>query len=547
MMFVKMGTSQFLKRVLLLLLLVPFVALVFSHSIPWMAYPQLACPFADGEENAELAVPELDIRRSDFPENFVFGSATAAYQVEGAVNEGGKGPSIWDIFAHTPGKIADNANADVTVDQYHRYQEDVDLLKAMNMDAYRFSISWSRIMPDGQGSSLNEEGIAYYNRLIDALLSKGVQPYATLYHWDLPQALQDSYDGWIGKEIVGHFAAYAEVCFSEFGDRVKNWITFNEPAQFTWLGYGEGIHAPGRTSDRILSPAGNTSTEPYLAAHHVLLAHATAVDVYRKKFQATQGGTIGITVDCEWAEPLTDSPDDVEAAERRRLFQLGWFLDPIFFGDYPEVMRAHAGARLPQFSSDEKSLLSRCLDFIGLNHYTTKWVTSTPAPTDPTTSSYWLDQCISTTDLRDGVSIGEKAYSFWLYVVPWGIERLISWTWERYKMPIYITENGMDTLNSQILGEPLPQQYQADAARISFYHDYLTFILSAIRKGADVRCYFAWSLLDNFEWAVGYTSRFGLFYVDYSTLNRYPKDSARWFAEFLHPKDEGPCQQRKLR
>ncbi|KAJ7563890.1 hypothetical protein O6H91_03G129100 [Diphasiastrum complanatum] len=265
-----------------------------------------------------------DIHRCQFPQHFVFGTATSAYQVEGAVKEGGRGRSVWDTFSYTPGKIADGSNGDIAVDQYHRYQEDVNLIAGMGFDAYRFSIAWPRIIPDGLTKEANKEGIAYYNRLINSLISQGIEPYATLYHWDLPQALQDSFGGWISRDIVKHFVAYAEVCFAAFGDRVKNWITLNEPHQFSVNGYGTGNHAPGRCSQRSISPAGNSSTEPYLAAHHALLAHAGAVSVYRKNFQAKQGGRIGMACDCQWAEPLTSSLEDKAAAQRRLEFQLSW-------------------------------------------------------------------------------------------------------------------------------------------------------------------------------------------------------------------------------
>nr|GEW88684.1 beta-glucosidase 42-like [Tanacetum cinerariifolium] len=255
-------------------------------------------------------------RAHDFPPNFLFGVATSAYQVEGAANEGGRGPCIWDAFSHTNGKIRDGKNGDVAVDQYHRYKEDIDLIAKLGFGAYRFSISWSRIYPDGMGTKVNKEGIMYYNNLINYLLEKGVEPCVTLYHWDIPLHLDESMGGWLSESIVKYFAIYAETCFENFGDRVKKWITINEPLQTAVNGYFTGVFAPGRCESQ--------SAEPYLAAHHQLLAHAEAVSIYRKKFKDVQGGEIGLVVDCEWAEPLTDTEEDKIAAARRVDFQLGW-------------------------------------------------------------------------------------------------------------------------------------------------------------------------------------------------------------------------------
>nr|AFU61921.1 beta-glucosidase 2 [Fragaria x ananassa] len=259
-----------------------------------------------------------EISRRAFPPNFVFGVATSAYQVEGACREGNRGPSIWDAFTHTKGKIIDGSNGDIAVDQYHRYKEDVDLIAKLGFAAYRFSISWSRIFPDGLGTTVNEDGIAYYNNIINALLEKGIQPYVTLYHWDLPLYLHESMGGWLNKQIVKFFSVYADTCFANFGDRVKDWITINEPLQTSVNGYGYGIFAPGRHE--------HASTEPYLVAHHQLLAHAAAVSIYRSKYKDKQGGQIGIAVDCEWAEANSDKTEDKIAAARRLDFQLGWYL-----------------------------------------------------------------------------------------------------------------------------------------------------------------------------------------------------------------------------
>jgi beta-glucosidase len=262
-----------------------------------------------------LAVPPVT-HRSNFPSTFTFGVATSAYQIEGGWNEGKKGPSIWDKFTHIEGKILDGSNGDVAVDHYHRYKEDVDLIGQLGFGAYRFSISWSRIFPDGLGTEVNEEGIAFYNDLINTLLEKGIQPYVTLYHWDLPSHLQEAIGGWTNRKIVDYFGLYADACFANFGDRVKHWITLNEPLQTSVNGHCIGIFAPGRNEKPLI--------EPYLVSHHQVLAHATAVSIYRSKYKESQGGQIGLSVDCEWAEPNSEKPEDKVAADRRIDFQLGW-------------------------------------------------------------------------------------------------------------------------------------------------------------------------------------------------------------------------------
>ncbi|PWA69456.1 hypothetical protein CTI12_AA290770 [Artemisia annua] len=357
-------------------------------------------------------------RAHDFPRSFLFGAATSAYQVEGAANEGGKGPSIWDAFARTEGKIIDGKNGDLAVDQYHRYKEDVDLIAKLGFSAYRFSISWSRIYP--------------------------------------------------------------ETCFENFGDRVKRWITINEPLQQAVNGYFTGLLAPGRCE---CQPA-----DPYLAAHHQLLAHAEAVSIYRKKFKDVQGGEIGLVVDCEWAEPLTDKEEDKIAAVRRVDFQLGWYLDPIYFGEYPKSMQERLGDLLPKFSEKDKETLRTSLDFIGLNHYTSRFV------------SHYTNQ--------------EQ---------------------EDYYRTQEATMIGMDDEDNDT--SPLHEMLD-DKLRVAYFKGYLASVSLAIKEGSDVRGYFAWSLLDNFEWHQGYTKRFGLIYVDYKNgLARHPKSSAYWFQRFLKGED----------
>jgi len=431
------------------------------------------------------------------------------------------------VFSHTPGKTANNDTGDVADDNFHRYLEDIALMKRLGFKNYRFSLSWSRLFPTGR-PPINPAGFQHYSNLIDALLATGIEPFVTLYHWDLPEALQG---GWLAPTIADDFALYANAVFGEFGDRVKKWITFNEPLSFTWLGYGTGLHAPGRCSNRTICAAGNTSTEPYIAAHNVLLAHSAAVNLYKKGFQPTQGGIIGITLNCDWAEPYSSSQADVSAAERHLEFQLSWFADPVFKGDYPQSMKTLVGDRLPRFTQAQQLMLNGSWDYFGLNHYTSGYSRNNPKPVPG--GGWSEDQQVTVLDSRDGKLIGPQADSSWLYVVPWGIHRMLRWVAQRYgSPPIYITENGVDVPNENSI--PLPEVLH-DQFRVSFYEQYISNVSLAISEGVDVRGYFAWSLMDNFEWADGYTKRFGLNYVDYAhNLTRYSKDSAKWFSALIN-------------
>jgi len=456
---------------------------------------------------------------SKFPSDFIWGSATSAYQIEGAAALGGRGPSIWDTFSATPGNVLNGETGEVACNHYERYQEDVELMAAMGCKAYRFSISWSRIMPDGTRNSLNSEGVDFYNRLIDCCLDNGITPWITLYHWDLPQAIESSIGGWLSSDIIDLFSDYAAVCFEHFGDRVQHWITLNEPWVVAVLGYGQGVFAPGHTSN----------TEPYIAAHHLLLAHAHAVDVYRKRFKNDERGQIGITNNCDWREPLTDSPEDKRAAQTALEFFLGWFADPIYLGDYPQCMRTNVGERLPRFSDEQKALLKGSSDFFGLNHYTTMYAAQ---ETDGVKEQYVYGNGGLSEDQGVELSVDEswpKTDMQWA-VVPWGCRKLLEWIAERYQNPpVYITENGCaydDDVRDGVVD---------DQRRIDFYESYLQECAKAIENGVQLNGYFAWSLLDNFEWAMGYSKRFGLHHVDFDTGNRTPKNSALWFAEMLNP------------
>ncbi|MCL7044291.1 hypothetical protein MKW94_018370 [Papaver nudicaule] len=471
--------------------------------------------------------------RDDFPKDFIFGVASAAFQNEGATREGGRGMTIWDTFVNTSiGMIHDHSNAEVAVDSYHRYKDDVKLIKEMGMDSYRFSIAWSRILPGGKLSKgVNKEGVAYYNNLINELLAHGIQPFVTLLHFDLPQALEDEYGGLLSEQIANDFKDYVEVCFKEFGDRVKHWITINEPLIFVLMGYDLGIMPPGRCSDRHHCKFGNSGIEPYIAGHNLLLAHSAAANLYKDKYQASQKGVIGITLFTDWMLPASTKEEDALATKRALDFSLGWFLEPLVYGHYPAIMIEMVQDRLPMFSYDEYLKLKGSFDFIGLNYYSSNCISNDP-PTNATKISYSSDSQTKRGNERNGVVIGPKAALDWLNVYPSGIKDVLLYVKETYNNPpIYITENGYPSNTTESFEEAI-----TDATRVNYYIQHLYHLQQAIKQGADVRGYIAWTLMDNFEFTSGYTVAFGLYHVDRKDgLKRYPKDSSRWFKNFLHP------------
>uniref|UniRef100_A0A0E0BWM3 Uncharacterized protein n=1 Tax=Oryza meridionalis TaxID=40149 RepID=A0A0E0BWM3_9ORYZ len=454
------------------------------------------------------------ISRRSFPKGFIFGTSSSSYQFEGAAAED---------------KITDKSNGDGACNSYHLYKEDVRIMKEMGMDAYRFSISWSRILPNGSLSGgVNREGINYYNNLINELLSKEVQPFATLFHFDTPQALEDKYKGFLSPNIINDYKDYAEICFKEFGDRVKHWITFNEPWNFCSMGYASGTMAPGRCSswEKGKCRVGDSGREPYTACHHQLLAHAETVRLYKEKYQFTEeairqspfirdnnlnrrSAKIGIILNSEWFVPLYQSKSSNDAARRVLDFMLGWFMDPLIRGDYPLSMRELVGNRLPEFSKEQSEMVKGAFDFIGLNYYASSYADNDP-PSYGHNNSYNTDSHAKITGLRE----------------------LLLHIKENYGNPtIYITENGVDEVNNKTMRL---KESLKDDIRIEYYHKHLLALLSAMRDGANVKGYFAWSLLDNFEWSEGYTVRFGINFVDYDNgMKRYPKNSARWFKKFL--------------
>ncbi|XP_050276849.1 beta-glucosidase 24-like isoform X1 [Quercus robur] len=489
--------------------------------------------------NVIAVTPSYDttsLNRSSFPRGFIFGTASAAaYQQEGAAKEDGKGPSIWDTYTHRyPGRIKDGSNGDVAVDQYHRYKEDVGIMTEMGLDAYRFSISWSRVLPKGKlCEGVNKEGIKYYNNLINELLANGLQPFVTLFYWDLPQALEDEYGGFLSSHIVDDFRDYAELCFKEFGDRVKHWTTLNDPWSYSLGGYAYGALAPGRCSDwqQLGCIGGDSGTEPYLVSHNHLLAHASAVKVYKQKYQVAQKGIIGITVAVNWMVPFSDARQDKIAARTALDFMYGWFMDPLTNGDYPHSMRCLVGDRLPKFTKEQSKLVNGSFDFLGLNYYTANYAAYQDY-SKAENASYITDSQANLSSDRNGIPIGPEAASNWLYVYPTGIRDLLLYTKIKYHNPlIYITENGVDEFNDASLSL---EEALEDYHRIDYYYSHLHYLHSAIKDGVNVKGFFAFSLLDKFEWDVGYSVRFGINYVDYKNgLNRHPKLSAHWFKNFL--------------
>ncbi|KAI0089448.1 beta-glucosidase 1B [Irpex rosettiformis] len=470
------------------------------------------------------------------PKDFIWGFATASFQIEGATDVDGRGKSIWDDFSKIPGKTLDGRDGDVATDSYNRWREDLDLLTQYGVKSYRFSLSWSRIIPlGGRNDPVNEAGIKFYSDLIDALLERGITPFVTLYHWDLPQALHDRYLGWLNKEeIVQDYVRYARVCFERFGDRVKHWLTMNEPWCISILGYGRGVFAPGRSSDRLRSTEGDSSREPWIAGHSVILAHAYAAKAYREEFKEKQGGQIGITLNGDWAMPYDDSPANIEAAQHALDVAIGWFADPIYLGSYPAFMKQMLGDRLPEFTPEELAVVKGSSEFYGMNTYTTNLC---KAGGDDEFQGH-----VEYTFTRpDGTQLGEQAHCAWLQDYAPGFRDLLNYLYKRYRKPIYVTENGFAVKDENTM--PLEQALKDDA-RVHYYAGVTDALLNAVNEdGVDVRAYFGWSLLDNFEWADGYVTRFGVTYVDYDTQKRYPKDSgkflSKWFKEHI-PESETP-------
>jgi beta-glucosidase len=450
------------------------------------------------------------MKRRAFPEDFLWGVATASYQVEGAADVDGRGPSIWDTFSRTPGAVLHGHTGDVSVDQYHRYPEDIALMRELGVDAYRFSIAWPRVQPDGRGP-FNDRGFDYYRRLIDALHAAGLNATATLYHWDLPQTLEDA-GGWPERDTAGRFAEYARETFRRLGDHVDRWITLNEPWCSAVLGYGEGVHAPGRR-DRSAA---------WAAGHHLLLGHGLAVAAYRAERGVGEGvAPIGITHNLETPRPATRRPEDVAAADRAADMRTRFFLDPLLGRGYPERhFAAYPGETPPQVLAGDMEMIGAPIDFLGLNFYHEPVVAA-----DETLPEGY----------REVLSHHELTAMDWP-VTPRGLYRHLVWVWKHTegRYPLYITENGCAMPDE--LSEEGTRCH--DPRRIAYLRDHFAAALDAIEEGVGLEGYFVWSLIDNFEWAWGYARRFGIVYADYVNQRRIPKDSFYYLREVISGAEE---------
>ncbi|OXA44769.1 Myrosinase 1 [Folsomia candida] len=462
-----------------------------------------------------------------FPPNFKFGYATASYQIEGGWNEDGKGVNIWDTWTHlNPSPIDDGSNGDLACDSYHKWREDVRILKEAHAKLYRFSISWTRILPNGTYTSdadINPLGVKYYNDLIDALIEAEIEPMITIFHWDTPQSLEDL-GGFTNEVIVDHFVSFSRLAFTLFGDRVKHWITFNEPWVVCWQGYGVGSKAPG-----IVDPA----ELPYQCVHNILKAHGKTYRLYESDFKTQQRGYVGITLDTYWYEPASDNLNDTAAAERALQFHHGWFASPLYFGKYPDVMREFVDAksisegrdvsRLPEFDAEWRAIITGTVDFLGLNHYTSALVRHTNPGAAGYTPGWDGDQDL----FKFQSPTWSCSASPWLKVNPVGFRKVLKWLKDTYGSPeIIVTENGTseDDATAGAFG-PSPL---FDLARSYYYTMYINNMLKAIvQDGVNITSYTAWSLMDNFEWKRGYTQRFGAHRVEFDDPDRErkPKES----------------------
>ena len=436
-----------------------------------------------------------------FPDGFLWGTATASYQIEGAWNEDGKGESIWDRFVHTPGKIKNGDTGDVALDHYHRYKEDVLLIKSLGAGAYRFSISWPRIFPEGTGAP-NLKGLDFYSRLTDELLAGGIEPFATLYHWDLPEALQDRWGGWESRDTANAFADYSGYVAERLSDRIRHFFTVNEFTTFVELGYGAGLLAPGLN----LPPARLNQLR-----HHAVLGHGLAVQAIRAK--ARQGTVVGLAENITAGVPVVETTEHIAAAERYTREINAGYLTVILEGRYSDAFLASAGADAPKFTPEELKVISSPLDFVGINVYVPKYVRA-------------VDAAPGYQALEFSKSHPRMASS-WHFIGPetlyWAPRHLVK-LWN--VKDIYITENGCGAAD-----DPAADGIVYDSDRIMFLRSYLAQLQRATAEGMPVRGYFYWSALDNFEWSAGYGTRFGLIYVDYATLKRTPKLSASFFRE----------------
>ena len=437
---------------------------------------------------------------TEFPTSFLWGAATSAYQIEGSPLADGAGPSIWHRFVRTPGLTKDGDTGDVACDHYRRMADDVALMKRLGLTAYRFSIAWARILPEGRGA-VNERGVGFYDRLVDTLLENGIEPMATLFHWDLPAALDDR-GGWLNPDVADWFADYASVAFRRLDDRVKLWATLNEPWVVTDGGYLHGALAPGH-KNRFEAP---------IASHHLLRSHAKAVQAYR----ALGRHQVGLVVNIEPKYPASTTPADLAATRRAEAYMNRQYLEPVFHGRYPEEMKEIFGEAWPDWPQQDFELIRQPIDFLGINYYTRNVVRHE--------ETSWLLKAVPVRQTQ--ATYTETGWE----VFPRGLTDTLVWIRSRYgDIPQYVTENGAAFYDPPAA----PSGRVADPLRIDYYRSHLRAVRAAIEQGVDVRGYFAWSLLDNLEWSLGYSKRFGLVHVNFETLERTPKDSAKFYADVV--------------
>jgi beta-glucosidase len=436
--------------------------------------------------------------RSDFPDDFVWGAATAAFQIEGANQTDGRGMSVWDTFCRQPGKIADGSDGSVACDHYHRWAEDLDLAQGLGLDAYRFSLAWPRLQPDGHGA-WNQPGWDFYDRLIDGVLARGMQPFATLFHWDLPQALQDR-GGWGNRDTCYRFADYADQVALRFGDRLASLTTHNEPWVVATLGHEAGIFAPGLKNRKLAIQV----------SHHLLLSHGLALRAIRAR--RGKALPVGIVLNQSPAFPATNLPADQKRADLEYSLFVRWYMEPLLQGAYPSDAIAHLGADAPRVESGDMKIISDRVDYLGINYYTRQIVSAAKGFRQP---------------VELGLPVTDMAWE----VYPEGLSLLLKNLHRDYRLPpLYITENGA-AFKDQLLASRVH-----DPERTEYLKQHMAAVLDARRAGVDVRGYFVWSLLDNFEWSSGYAKRFGIVHVDYATQQRTLKDSALWYRSFLEGK-----------
>lgn len=436
----------------------------------------------------------LEVEELPLPQDFQWGTATAAYQIEGGASQDGKGPSIWDTFSHLSPSRTNGENADVACDHYNRTTADIKLMASLGVDVYRFSIAWSRIIPmGGRNDPINEQGIAFYSNLIDELLAHNIAPVVTLYHWDAPQSIYDRYGAFLNtEEFQADFENYAHLCFSRFGNRIRKWVTFNEPYIISIFAHLNGTLAPGHCRE-----AGtDTKTEPWIVGHTIILSHATVALMYANEFRESQNGEISIVLNGHYYEPYDQaSSQDRDATERRLLFYIAWFGDPVFLGaDYPPAMRAYLGDRLPTFTTKQRELLQRAAPvntYYGMNHYSTKFIR---ALSDPPAEDDWTGNTEELSINSEGKEIGPVSGVAWLRVAPEGFRKLLNWIWKRYRLPIIVTENGCPCSGEENISTAVDDKF-----RRWYFGLYLDAISRAIYEdGVAVDGYYAWSLMDNY-------------------------------------------------